>query len=346
MGKTYHPYKIALTDGQKNRLRKAFTSKTAVALRVKPGQIGRGDELLLTATQIARLQKLAAAGKGAELQLSQTQIQSTGQRGCNLFSTMLGLALPLIKPALGALASAGLSLGAEKVLKKIFGRGFGPQEIELYKLVQRMSPGQKKAVERYLVGQGFMTGGAAQYGGFLGMLASTGVPLAISLVKKIFGKGLHTQPPRSRPRRTLPPQPRGKEMQIHPPPPHLSSEHGTIIFKKSEVWRQAPLQHWPQKMVRFFGHVWVFRFIRASAAFGMGKRHAGARGKNIFTETTTRSSGNRACGAGITVFSFWTKETKAPASGTFWKCSAAIFVKTSAWSRNIFPEKDMYTMDV
>ena len=131
MGTTYHPYKIALTDGQKKKLQKAFGSKTAVTLRVKPGQIDRGDELLLTAIQIARLQKSAAAGKGVELQLSQTQIQSTKQRGGNLFSAMLGLARPLIKPALGALASAGLSFDAEKVLKKIFGRGFGRRKSNL-----------------------------------------------------------------------------------------------------------------------------------------------------------------------------------------------------------------------
>ena len=40
MSTTYHPYKIALTDGQKNKLQKAYVSKTAVTLRVKPGQIG------------------------------------------------------------------------------------------------------------------------------------------------------------------------------------------------------------------------------------------------------------------------------------------------------------------
>ncbi|MCV6575014.1 MAG: hypothetical protein OIF58_04695, partial [Cohaesibacter sp.] len=66
--------------------------------------------------------------------MSQTQRQSIAQHGGNLFFAMLCLARPLIKPALGALASAGLSCGAEKVLKKIFGRGFGRQEIELYKL--------------------------------------------------------------------------------------------------------------------------------------------------------------------------------------------------------------------
>ena len=63
MATTYHPYKIALTDGQKKKLKKAYISITAVALRVKPEQIGRGDELLLTATKNSRVKKTAAAGK-------------------------------------------------------------------------------------------------------------------------------------------------------------------------------------------------------------------------------------------------------------------------------------------
>jgi len=147
MATTYHPHKIALTDGQKKKLQKAFVSKTAVALRVKPEQIGRGDELLLTATQISQVKKTAMAGKGLELKLNQTQIPNTAQRGGNLFSAVLGLARPLIKPALGALASAGLSFGTEKALKKIFGKGFGLKEIELYKLTQMMNPARKKKVE-------------------------------------------------------------------------------------------------------------------------------------------------------------------------------------------------------
>jgi len=139
---------------RKRNFKKAYVSKTAVTLRVKPGQIGHGDELLLTTTQISRLKKTSAADKGMEIKLSQTQIQNTAQRGGSLFSAMLGLARPLIKPALGALASAGLGFGAEKVLKKIFGKGFGPKEIELYKLFQQMTPTQKKAAEQYLLGKG------------------------------------------------------------------------------------------------------------------------------------------------------------------------------------------------
>ena len=218
MATTYHPYKIALTDGQKKKLQKAYVSKTAVALRVKPEQIGRGDELLLTATQISRVKETAAAGKELELKLSQTQIQNTAQRGGNLFSAVLGLARPLIRPALGVLASAGLSFGAEKVLKKIFGKGFGPREIEHYKLAQRMTPAQKKEVERYLVGQGVIRGGAAQYGGFLGMLASIGGPLAIDSQKDTRKRLANstttskTLPP------TPPPPPKGRGMQMRPPP--------------------------------------------------------------------------------------------------------------------------------
>jgi len=84
-----------------------------------------------------------------------------------------------------------------------------------------MTPAQKKEAKQYLVGQGLVKGGGAQYGGFLGMLASIGVPLALDLVRKIIGKGMPTQPPpRSRQRRTppLPPPPKGKGMQIQPPP--------------------------------------------------------------------------------------------------------------------------------
>ena len=81
MSTTYHPFKIALTDGQKKKLQKAYVSKTPVNLKVKPDQIGRGVELLLTETQIARLKKRSAAGKGIVIKLSQTQIQSTSQRG-------------------------------------------------------------------------------------------------------------------------------------------------------------------------------------------------------------------------------------------------------------------------
>ena len=68
-------------------------------------------------------------------------------------------------------------------------------------------------MEKYLVGKGMVCGGGStQYGGFLGMLASIGIPLAIDLVKKMLGKGMEVGPSRSRRSAPLPPPPRsGKE---------------------------------------------------------------------------------------------------------------------------------------
>ena len=63
MTTTYHPLKFALTDGQKKKLQKAYSSRTAVDLRIKPEQIGRGDDILLTATQINRVQKAVKTKK-------------------------------------------------------------------------------------------------------------------------------------------------------------------------------------------------------------------------------------------------------------------------------------------
>ena len=57
--------------------------------------------------------------------------------------------------------------------------------------------------------------GSGQVGGFLGLLASLGIPLAISLVKKVLGKGMRLQPSGKGMR--LQPK-RGKGMRLQPPP--------------------------------------------------------------------------------------------------------------------------------
>ena len=125
---------------------------------------------------------------------------------------------------------AGLSFGVEKLLKKVFGGKVGPQEVELYRLVQMMHPSQKLALEKYLVGRGVVSSGAAQHGGFLGMLASIGIPLAISLVKKVLGRGMQVS--RARSRRSAPPRlpapPTGRGMQMRPPP----------VFGRWEDWER------------------------------------------------------------------------------------------------------------
>jgi len=81
MATDYLPFKIVLTDGQQKKLQKAFAARSAVTLRVKPEQIGRGDELLLKGTQINKMKKVASERRGADLKMSKTQIEKTAQRG-------------------------------------------------------------------------------------------------------------------------------------------------------------------------------------------------------------------------------------------------------------------------
>ena len=110
----------------------------------------------------------------------------------------------LLPTAAKALGMAGLSFGAEKALKKIFRSGFPPEAAVLYNLVQKLSPIQNKGIRDVLVKQAKVRTG--QKGGFLGMLACLGIPLATELVKKVLGKGLHLER-------------RGAGMRLEPPQP-------------------------------------------------------------------------------------------------------------------------------
>ena len=60
-------------------------------------------------------------GRGADLTISKTHMAKLAQSGGNIFSTALSLVRPLLALAAKALATAGLSFGAEKILKKIPG---------------------------------------------------------------------------------------------------------------------------------------------------------------------------------------------------------------------------------
>ena len=136
-----------------------------------------------------------------------TGVVIASQRG----GSLLGLAAAAAPMAAKALGLAGLSFGAEKLLGKIFGSGgFPPEAVQLAQMVEQLTAGQKKMIRNFLKKQGIVSG-AGQRGGFLGLLASLGIPLAISLVKKVLGKGISLQP---RAKIT----PRGKGMFLEPPP--------------------------------------------------------------------------------------------------------------------------------
>ena len=200
---TYFPYKVNLSEGQKKKLGKAFKANSAVSLRLSANQTSGNDELMLTANQKKRIAKAAALGKGVELKISKTQIRKVMKQGGSLFSAIIPLArslAPTLAKTLGLSALAGLaSKGASQVAKKISGSGqtggfLIPQD-KIQKLIDNkhlLTNKQKQEILTALQsgGQVVVKPSAKQSGGMLGtILASIGIPLALDMVKKLFGKG-------------------------------------------------------------------------------------------------------------------------------------------------------------
>ena len=207
---TYHPYKVNLSKGQKSKLGRAFKANSALTLRLSAKQTSGNDELMLTANQIKRIVKAASQGKGVEIKISKTQIRKVMKQGGSLFSAIIPLArslAPTLAKTLGLSALAGLaSEGASQVVKKISGSGQRAKRAEqvggflipqnkIQKLIDNkhlLTNKQKQDILTALQsgGQVVVKPSKEQSGGLLGtMLASIGIPLALDMVKKLFGKG-------------------------------------------------------------------------------------------------------------------------------------------------------------
>ena len=258
---TYHPYKVNLSKGQKDKLRRAFQSKNPVTLRLKNTQLSGNDQLMLTANQIKRIQKAASQGKGAEIKVSKSQAQKVGGSVVSALVPLARSVGPMLAKTLGLSALAGLaSEGATQVVKKISGKGQGqtggfliPQD-KIQKLIANKHLLTSKQREQILAalqtgGQIVVKPSANQSGGALGaLLASIGIPLAIEAVKKVFGKGA---PRIGRPKGKGAPRigrPKGKgaprigrpkgasvHFPLAPPPPFVGNWEKTVgMGKKSK----------------------------------------------------------------------------------------------------------------
>ena len=201
---TYHPYKVNLSKGQKDKLGRAFKANSALTLRLSAKQTSGNDELMLTANQKKKIAKAAALGKGVEIKISKTQIRKVMKQGGSLFSAIIPLArslAPTLAKTLGLSALAGLaSEGASQVVKKISGKGamtggFLIPQNKIQKLIENkhlLTNKQKQDILTALQsgGQVVVKPTKKQSGGLLGtMLASIGIPLVLEMAKNLFGKG-------------------------------------------------------------------------------------------------------------------------------------------------------------
>ena len=231
----YFEYGVKLSDNQKRSLASAMNSKSPLTLRLKHGNLSGNDELMLTKTQLKRIQTSLNNGTGADIKISKTQIRKVAKQGGSLFSTLASLGARVLPYAVKGLTKAAPALATSAIsalgslgIDKIFGKGMHvPNQFfpMLPSITGVFTPKQIEKINKVM-----QTGGRLVIkptrkqidGGFLGALASIGVPLAIELVSKMFGKGLQvdkTPPP-------PPPSPYSNvylphsvgQMPMYPPP--------------------------------------------------------------------------------------------------------------------------------
>ena len=158
---------------------------------------------MLTSRQISKIKKSIANGTGSDIKISKTQMRKSVKYGGNLFSSLASLgakvlpyAIKGISKAVPALATGAATALGELGINKIFGKGITipPQFFPMLpNIVREFTKSQINQINK-----AYQTGGKLVIkptrkqieGGFLGTLASIGIPIAISLVSKMLGGGL------------------------------------------------------------------------------------------------------------------------------------------------------------
>ena len=239
---TYIEYGVTLTDGQKSKLASAILNKSPLTLRLKHSHLRGSDELMLTKRQIDKIKKSIANGTGSDIKISKTQIRKSVKHGGNLFSSLASIgakvlpyAIKGISKAVPALATGAATALGELGINKIFGKGITipPQFFPMLPpLVREFTKSQINQINK-----AYQTGGQLVIkptrkqieGGFLGTLASIGIPLAISLVSKMLGGGLQVdRRGSSNTANVYVPPTHGEGYPYHFPPPFVGSWQNPI----------------------------------------------------------------------------------------------------------------------
>ena len=257
---TYFEYGVKLTDGQKSKLASAIVNQSPLTLRLKHENLRGSDELMLTKRQINKIEKSLANGTGSDIKTSKTQIRKSVKHGGNLFSSLASIgakvlpyAIKGISKAVPALATGAATALGELGINKIFGKGITiPPEFfpMLPPLVREFTKSQINQINK-----AYQTGGRLVIkptrkqieGGFLGTLASIGIPMAISLVSKMFGSGLQVDRRGSSNTANVyvppPPSTYGEGYPYHFPPPFIRTWENPIgmgVKKKKPAGRPNP----------------------------------------------------------------------------------------------------------
>ena len=253
---TYLEYGVTLTPGQKSKLLSSIRNRSPLTLQLKHSHLGGSDELMLTQKQIAKIKKSLANGTGSEIKISKTQIRNSVKHGGNLFTSLarlgakiLPFAVKEVSKVAPALATGAATALGDIGIKKLFGKGITIPK----KFFPMLPPFAEEFTKAQIdqINKVFKTGGRLVIkptrkqveGGFLGTLASIGIPMAISLLPKLFGSGLQVDRGSSSNTRNVyvPSQSTQGEGYPYYPPPFFGNWKNPIGMgvKKKKVQRKG-----------------------------------------------------------------------------------------------------------
>ena len=120
-----HQISVSLTQGQKEKLARAYRNKEGVSIRLKHIALSGSDVLMVPMNTVKRVAKHRNMGVGVQITISKNNIRK--QTGSGIFSAVLP-ALRAVAPAIGktlglATLAGAASEGASQIIKKISGQG-------------------------------------------------------------------------------------------------------------------------------------------------------------------------------------------------------------------------------
>ena len=123
----YYEHRVSISNGQRDKIRKAIESKTGVSIKLANSDLIGDDLLALTKAQILRLQKALETGKGLTIKMSKAQVRKNLKVEGGFLGMLAGLAaraLPfLAKSVLPALGIGALTGVANAGVSKALGNG-------------------------------------------------------------------------------------------------------------------------------------------------------------------------------------------------------------------------------
>ena len=115
-----HQISVSLTQGQKQKLARAYRNREEVSIRLKHSALSGSDVLMVPMNTVKRVAKHRNMGVGVQITISKNNIRK--QTGSGIFSAVLP-ALRAVAPAIGktlglATLAGAASEGASQIIKK------------------------------------------------------------------------------------------------------------------------------------------------------------------------------------------------------------------------------------